>query len=100
MQEDFVLSPDAYRMKDNNLTSNPGTKHYLTHDIFTYISTISVPRTEDDTTTFKPHEMAIGDSVFFAKGFFVLNSILKNPDNERFHFLPIRYRTGSGYYSL
>src|SRR6185312_73103 len=40
VDEDFILSPDAYRMKDNNLTSNPGTKHYLTHDIFTYISTI------------------------------------------------------------
>jgi cytochrome c-type biogenesis protein CcmF len=88
VQEDFTLSPDAYRMKDNNLTSNPGTKHYLTHDIFTYISTISVPKTDDDTTTFRPHEMAIGDSVFFAKGYYVLNNILKNPDNDRFHFSP------------
>jgi len=88
VQEDFTLSPDAYRMKDNNLTSNPGTKHYLTHDIFTYISTISVPKTDDDTATFRPHEMAIGDSVFFAKGYYVLNNILKNPDNDRFHFSP------------
>jgi cytochrome c-type biogenesis protein CcmF len=88
VQEDFTLSPDAYRMKDNNLTSNPGTKHYLTHDIFTYISTISIPKTDDDTATFRPHEMAIGDSVFFAKGYYVLNNILKNPDNDRFHFSP------------
>jgi len=86
--EDFYLSPDAYRMKDNNLTSNPGTKHYLTHDIFTYISTISVPNAAKDTTTFKPHELSIGDSVFYSKGYYVLNDILKNPDNERFHFSP------------
>jgi cytochrome c-type biogenesis protein CcmF len=86
--EDFVLSPDAYRMKDNNLTSNPGTKHYLTHDIFTYISTISVPNAAKDTTTFKPHELSIGDSVFYSKGYYVLNDILKNPDNDRFHFSP------------
>ncbi len=86
--EDFMLSPDAYRMKDNNLTSNPGTKHYLTHDIFTYISTISIPDSENDTTTFRNHEMKIGDSVFYSKGYFVLNSIEKNPDNEKFHFSP------------
>ena len=88
VDENFVLSPDAYRMKDNNLTSNPGTKHYLTHDIFTYISTISVPDPKSDTTSFKSHEVAIGDSVFFNKGYFILNGIEKNPDNERFHFLP------------
>jgi cytochrome c-type biogenesis protein CcmF len=88
VSEDFYLSPDAYRMKDNNLTSNPGTKHYLTHDIFTYISTISVPNAAKDTTTFKPHELGIGDSVFYSKGYYVLNDILKNPDNDRFHFAP------------
>ncbi|MEO9023319.1 MAG: cytochrome c biogenesis protein CcsA [Ginsengibacter sp.] len=88
VEEDFFLSPDAYRMKDNNLTSNPGTKHYLTHDIFTYISTISIPNTENDTTTYRPHELAIGDTVFYSKGFYVLNGIEKNPDNERFHFSP------------
>jgi cytochrome c-type biogenesis protein CcmF len=87
VEENFTLSPDAYRMKDNALTSNPGTKHYLTHDIFTYISSISIPKTED-TTQFKDHELAIGDSVFYSKGYYVLNNILKNPDNERFHFSP------------
>jgi cytochrome c-type biogenesis protein CcmF len=86
VEEDFVLSPDAYRMKDNNLTSNPGTKHYLTHDIFTYISTISVPDASKDTVSFKPHNLAIGDSVFYSKGYYVLNGIEKNPDNGRFHF--------------
>jgi cytochrome c-type biogenesis protein CcmF len=86
--ENFVLSPDSYRMKDNNLSSNPGTKHYLNHDIFTYVSTISVRNEEEDTTTFKMHEMAVGDSVFFEKGYLVLNNMLKNPDNERFHFSP------------
>jgi cytochrome c-type biogenesis protein CcmF len=86
IDEDFMLSPDAYRMKDNNLTSNPGTKHYLTHDIFTYISTISVADPNSDTTTFRNHDIKIGDSVFYSKGYFVLNGIEKNPQNEKFHF--------------
>jgi cytochrome c-type biogenesis protein CcmF len=88
IDENFTLTPDAYRMKDNNLTSNPGTKHYLTHDIFTYISTISIPNPDSDTATFKNHEMKIGDSVFYSKGYFVLNGIEKNPQNERFNFSP------------
>lgn len=88
VKEDFILSPDAYRMKDNNLTSNPGTKHYLTHDIFTYISTISVPDPAKDTATFKPHNLAVGDSAFYSKGYYILNNILKNPDNDKFHFSP------------
>lgn len=88
LEENFVLSPDSYRMKDNNLSSNPDTRHYFSHDVFTYISTISIHNEEKDTTSFKIHEMAIGDSVFYNKGYFVLNSIEKNPDNERFHFSP------------
>ncbi len=75
-------------MKDNNLSSNPGTRHYLTHDVFTYISTISVKNPEDDTAKFAIHNMGIHDTAFYSKGFLVLNAILKNPDNERFHFKP------------
>ena len=86
--ENFILSPDAYRMKDNNLSSNPGTKHYLNHDVFTYISTISAHNEDEDTASFTIHNMAIGDSVFYSKGFFILNDIVKNPVNERFNFSP------------
>ncbi|MEO6950115.1 MAG: cytochrome c biogenesis protein CcsA [Ginsengibacter sp.] len=88
MLENFILSPDSYRMKDNNLSSNPDTRHYLTHDVFTYISSISIHKPEDDTTTFKINEMAVGDSVFYDKGYIVLNSVEKNPTNERFNFSP------------
>ncbi len=86
--EDFMLSPDSYKMKDNNLSSNPGTRHYFTHDIFTYVSTISVKNDQADTASFSIHTMSLKDTIFFSKGFFILNGILKNPDNERFHFGP------------
>lgn len=88
VNEDFVLAPDSYKMKDNNLTSNPDTRHYLTHDIFTYVSAINIADKDADTTTFRNHEIKIGDSIFYSKGYIVLNGILKNPDNERFHFKP------------
>lgn len=88
VSENFILSPDSYRMKDNNLSSNPDTRHYLTHDVFTYISTISIHNEDPDTTSFKIHEMGIGDSVYYNKGYIVLNAIEKNPNNDRFHFAP------------
>ena len=87
-KEDFLLTSNVYRMKDNNLSSNPGTRHYLTHDVFTYISTTSVKNDMEDTAKFTIHEMNIGDTVFYSKGFFILNNILKNPNNQRFHFSP------------
>ena len=75
-------------MKDNNLSSNPDIKHYLFHDVFTYISSVPDKSSFSDTAQFKVHGMKLKDSVFYSKGFLVLNDILKNPDNERFHFTP------------
>ncbi len=75
-------------MKDNNLSSNPDIKHYLFHDIFTYISSVPDKSSFTDTAQFKLHEMNIKDTLYYSKGFLVLNDILKNPNNERFHFTP------------
>jgi cytochrome c-type biogenesis protein CcmF len=86
--ENFTLKPDVYRMKDNNLSSNPDIKHYLFHDIFTYISSVPDKSSFTDTAQFKLHEMNISDTLYYSKGFLVLNDILKNPNNERFHFTP------------
>ena len=88
VKEDFTLTEDVYQMRDNNLSSNPGTRHYFTHDIFTYISTTSVKNNSADTAQFKIHEMGFNDTAFYSKGFLVLNNVLKNPDSGRFHFSP------------
>lgn len=88
LDEDFTLKPDSYKMKDNNLTSNPDTRHYFTHDVFTYVSTISVPTEDADTVAFTNHEVGIGDTVFYNRGYLILNGIEKNPNNDRFHFNP------------
>jgi cytochrome c-type biogenesis protein CcmF len=86
ISENFSLTPDVYKMKDNNLSSNPDIKHYLFHDVFTYISSLPDKSSIVDTAQFKIHEMNLQDTVFYSKGYFVLNDILKNPDNERFNF--------------
>ncbi len=86
--ENFALRPDVYKMKDNNLSSNPDIKHYLFHDVFTYISSLPDKSNTVDTAQFRVHELKIKDTLFYSKGYLVLNNILKNPDNERFHFKP------------
>lgn len=85
--ENFTLKPDVYKMKDNNISSNPDIKHYLLHDVYTYISSIPDKSNITDTAQFKMHEMRLKlDTVFYSKGYIILNDVLKNPNNERFHF--------------
>ena len=85
--EQFTLWPDVYIMKDNNMSSNPDTKAYLGKDVFTYIS-YAVNNKEEDTTQFKIKELAAGDTAFYSNGIIILNRVVKNPDNGKFHFKP------------
>ena len=86
--EKFTLWPDVYLMKDNNMSSNPDTKSYLNKDIFTYISFAVNDEKSNDTTHFKIKEMAEGDTAFYSNGFMILNKVVKNPENERYHYKP------------
>jgi len=82
----FTLNPDVYMMKDNNMSSNPDTKSYLTRDVFTYISYAVSDQRAPDTASFHMVELNAGDTSFYSNGFIVLNKVVKNPVNERYHF--------------
>ncbi len=84
--ESFQLQPDVYLMKDNNMSSNPDTKNYLTKDIFTYISFAINESTNTDTAQFRETEMAEGDTGYYRNGFFILNQVIKNPTTEKYHY--------------
>ncbi len=83
--ESFVLNPDVYLMKNNSMSSNPDTKNYPSHDVFTYISYALSPDRDKDTTQFKITEAAEGDTIFYSKGFMILNSVVKNPPSNKFN---------------
>lgn len=85
VRESFVLNPDVYMMKDNNMSSNPDTKNYLTHDVFTYISYALNPEKNVDTATFKIHEVKEGEAFFYSKGYLVFNRAIKNPPTNKFN---------------
>ncbi len=85
--EQFTLWPDVYLMKDNNMSSNPDTKSYLGKDVFTYIS-YAINNKQEDTARFSIKEMEEGDTTFYNNGIIILNRVVKNPDNEKYHFKP------------
>jgi cytochrome c-type biogenesis protein CcmF len=86
--EEFTLWPDVYIMKDNNMSSNPDTKSYLRKDVFTFISYAVNNSKVEDTAQFAIKEMAEGDTAFYSNGIIILNKVVKNPDNEKYHFKP------------
>jgi cytochrome c-type biogenesis protein CcmF len=80
--ESFTLAPNAFINYKNNegLMANPDAKHYWDHDIFAYITATDNPDKGEDTTTFQPQELSIGDTLFYSKGFVVLENLESHKD--------------------
>lgn len=73
VQEEFVLKPNAQINPKMGLISSPDTRHYLTHDVFTYVTSTVDKSKVKDTTSFKTQKMKPGDSLFFASGYLVFD---------------------------
>lgn len=76
-KESFVLWPNAFINYKGNmgLMSNPSSKHYWDHDVFTYISALPNPEDTKDTSKFIAHSINEGDTVYYSKGYMVLNKV-------------------------
>ncbi len=76
-KDKFTLTPNAFvNYKGNEgLMANPDARHYWDHDIFTYITSLPDPQKNEDTTTFKTQTGKIGDTLFYSKGFIVVENI-------------------------
>ena len=77
-KEDFVLQPNAFiNYKGNEgLMANPDSRHYLDHDVFTYITSLPDPtKQREDTANFRTEKLAVGDSVFYSNGFMILEDL-------------------------
>lgn len=81
-KEEFVLTPNSFvNYKGNEgLMSNPDARHYWTHDVFTYITSIANPDNTKDTASFKPVPLKLYDTVFYSNGFIILEG-LKTKDS-------------------
>jgi cytochrome c-type biogenesis protein CcmF len=77
--EEFTLQPNAFvNYKGNEgLMSNPDSRHYWDHDVFTYISSLANPDKTADTASFQTKSLKPGDSLFYSQGFLILEDVLK-----------------------
>ena len=77
IDEQFSLFPNAQINPKMGMVANPDTKHYLTKDVFTHVS--SVPdnsKLKDKSSTF---ESAVGDTFFTKKNFVIFKSLDNKP---------------------
>jgi cytochrome c-type biogenesis protein CcmF len=76
-KENFVLRPDAFvNYKGNEgLMANPSARHYLTHDVFTYITSLPNPDKMQDTSNFQPKMMKPGDTTYYSNGFIIMDKL-------------------------
>ena len=77
-KESFTLWPNAFVNYKGNMEmmANPDARHYWDHDVFTYVSAIQNPEERTDTTKFAMHQKAIGDTIFYSKGYMVLERVV------------------------
>jgi cytochrome c-type biogenesis protein CcmF len=65
-----------------NLSSNPGSKHYLSRDVFVYITSWLNPDSIKDTASFSHKWVGKGDTVFYSKGYIVVGNIITANKND------------------
>lgn len=75
--ESFQLLPNAQINPKMGLVANPDTKHYLTKDVFTHVS--SVPNNETLRDTTRIYEVALGDTFFNLSSYTVFDKVNTAP---------------------
>lgn len=73
VQEEFILKPNAQINPKMGLISSPDTRHYATHDIFTYVTSTVDKSKVKDTSSYKSQKVKQGDTIFFASGFMIFD---------------------------
>jgi cytochrome c-type biogenesis protein CcmF len=76
-KEEFVLMPSAFiNVKGNEgIQAEPDSRHYWDHDVFTYITAVPDPEKNKDTSTFRTNSLKPGDSLFYSKGYMILQNV-------------------------
>jgi cytochrome c-type biogenesis protein CcmF len=74
---EFDLYPNAQINPKMGLVANPDTKHYFSHDVFTYVS--SVPKEKASKFVHEQlHEVKPGDTIYTNNGYAVLEQVNSN----------------------
>lgn len=75
-KDNFFLYPDVLRNNkgQEGFSANPDKNHYLTSDIFAYVTTWS-QADRSDTSAYSPAMIKAGDTTFYSNGMIVLNKV-------------------------
>jgi cytochrome c-type biogenesis protein CcmF len=86
--DQFYLYPNFLKVTkgQEGQSPNPDKRHYLSNDIFAYI-TYATNGTDNDTAQFHSRIMGLGDTTYYSKGYIVLDSVTVNPNNDKYHFM-------------
>ncbi|MDR3712493.1 MAG: cytochrome c biogenesis protein CcsA [Puia sp.] len=86
--ETFDLYPNWIRSTkgQESISANPDKHHYWNRDIFTYISASNTMDQREDTAQFRNYPVAIGDTIYYSRGFMVLDKVALNPNDSKHHF--------------
>lgn len=88
--ESFTLYPDAFlnpKGEGSGLSANPSSKHYLSRDIFSYVSSVLDKSKVVDTNRYNSDTVRVGDSIYFSNGFMVFNGY--NREVKRAQYAPL-----------
>ena len=66
------------------LVSSPDTRHYLTHDIFTYITSTVDKSKNKDTTSYQSKNVKMGDSIYFSNGYILFKGFETSVTNKNY----------------
>ena len=89
-KEKFYLNPNLIKNSkgQEGFSNNPDAKHYWNRDIFSYISYADAMDKDRDTAKFHPNAMHIGDTIYYSSGYIILDSVVVNPNNDKYQFAP------------
>lgn len=80
VESEFNLYPNGQINPKMGLVANPDTKHYLSHDVFTFVS--SVPNKKEESgerfINTKSHSLAMGDTIYLDEGYAILKNVVSN----------------------
>ncbi len=75
---EFDLYPNAQINPKMGLVANPDTKHYISHDVFTYISSVPKEKNAGKFIHESKHEINVGDTIVTNKGYAILQKVNSN----------------------
>ncbi|MCB9065180.1 MAG: cytochrome c biogenesis protein CcsA [Chitinophagales bacterium] len=85
--ESFTLHPNAFvnpKGQQGGMSANPDSKHYVSRDIFTYVTSVIDPAKKTDTGAYKKHVVKIGDTFFVNRGYVVFDAFDTRLDDPRY----------------